>query len=294
MPDLTGRTVVVTGASSGIGLATAVELARQGADLVLEGRRPERLAAAADEVKAARGPGTVTALRADLARLAEVRALAGELLARCPRIFALVNDAGGASQRREVTADGFERTFAVNHLAPYLLTRLLLDRLRESAPSRIVNVASEGHHRGDLDFSDLQLERGYAMMRAYGRAKLANVLFTRELARRLAGSGVTANCLHPGVVATRIWDGAPWFARPLFAVAKWFMISPERSAESVVRLAADPALEGVSGKYFDQQVEAEPSALARDDALAKRLWEESARLVGLEPGSPSGAPGEAW
>jgi len=282
MLDLTGRTIVVTGASSGIGLAAAEQLARLGAELVLVGRDPARLDAAGARVRAARGPGAVTPLRCDFGRLADVRALGGELLARCPRIFALVNNAGGASLRRQVTADGLERTLAVNHLAPYLLTRLLLDRLRESAPSRIVTVASEGHHRGDLDLQDLQLERGYRMMRAYGRSKLCNILFTRELARRLAGSGVTANCLHPGVVATRIWDGAPWIFRPVFAVAKWFMVSPEQAAESVVRLTADPALAGVSGKYFDEKVEAEPSALGRDDALARRLWEESARLVGVE------------
>jgi NAD(P)-dependent dehydrogenase (short-subunit alcohol dehydrogenase family) len=283
--DLTGRTVVVTGASSGIGLAAAEQLARLGAELVLVGRDPARLDAAAARVRAARGQALqrlVTPLRCDFQRLAEVRALAGELLARCPRIFALVNGAGGASLRRRVSADGHERTLAVNHLAPYLLTRLLLDRLRASAPSRIVNVASVGHHRGDLDFADLQLERGYEMMRAYGRSKLCNILFTRELGRRLAGTGVTANCLHPGLVATRIWDRAPWILRPAFAVAKWFMISPERAAESVVRLVADPALEGVSGRYFDQQALAEPSALGRDDGLARRLWEESARLVGVE------------
>ncbi len=283
MLDLTGRTVVVTGASSGIGLAAAEQLARLGADLVLVGRDPARLVAAAARVRGARGPGAVTPLRADLSRLAEVRTLAGALLARCPRVFALVNNAGGASLRRQVTADGLERTFAVNHLAPYLLTRLLLDRIRESAPSRIVTVASSGHRHGDLDFADLQLERGYRMTRAYGRSKLCNILFTRELARRLAGTGVTANSLHPGVVATRIWDGAPWGVRPIFAIAKWFMISPEKEAESVVRLVADRSLEGLSGRYFDEQVEAQPAAPGRDAALAGRLWEESAGLVGLEP-----------
>lgn len=209
MPDVTGWTVVVTGATSGIGLATALELARKGADLILLGRDSGRLEAAVDRVKAAHGPGTVAGMLCDLGRLAEVRALAGELLSRCSRLHALVNNAGQSSFQRRVTADGFEQTFAVNHLAPYLLTRLLLDRLRESAPSRIVNVASEGHRRGDLDFSDLQLEHGYTMMRAYGRSKLCNILFTRELARRLIGSGVTANCLHPGAVTTRIWIKHP-------------------------------------------------------------------------------------
>jgi NAD(P)-dependent dehydrogenase (short-subunit alcohol dehydrogenase family) len=281
MPDLSGRTVVVTGATSGIGLAASVQLARLGAELVLVGRDPARLEAAATAVRGARGPGVVSLLRADFARLSDVRALGEELLRRCPRIHALVNNAGGVSARREVTADGFERTFAVNHLAPYLLTRLLLPRLRESAPSRIVTVASEGHHRGDLDWDDLQMERGYRIMRAYGRSKLCNILFTRELARRLGGTGVTATCLHPGVVATGIWSGAPWPVRPIVAVARWFMVSAETAAESVVRLVADPALAEVSGAYFDERAPGKPSALARDDATAARLWEESARLVGL-------------
>lgn len=281
-PELAGRTLVVTGASSGIGLAAAEQLARLGADLVLVGRDPARLEAAAARVGAARG-GAVTALRCDFARLADVRALAGEILERCPRLRGLVNAAGGVNARRRVTSDGLERTFAVNHLAPYLLTRLLLDRLRASAPSRIVNVASVGHRHGDLDFADLQMERGYRIMRAYGRSKLANILFTRELARRLAGAGVTANSVHPGVVATAIWSGAPWPVRPILAVARWFMTSPERAAASVVRLAASPEVAQVSGAYFDELRQVEPSPLARDDALALRLWDESARLVGLPP-----------
>lgn len=287
MPDLSGRTVLVTGASSGIGLAASRELARMGAELVLVGRDPARLGAAEAEVKAAASaaatPGAVSALRCDFASLAEVRALAAEVLGRWPRLHVLVNDAGGVSKTREVTADGHERTFAVNHLAPYLLTRLLLDRLKASAPARVVTVASVGHRHGDLDFSDLQMERGYAIMRAYGRSKLANILFTRELARRLAGTGVTAACLHPGAVATRIWSGAPGLARPLLAAAKWFMRSPAKGAETVVQLAAAPEVERFAGLYLQDGKPAKASALAQDDELARRLWDESARLVGLEP-----------
>jgi NAD(P)-dependent dehydrogenase (short-subunit alcohol dehydrogenase family) len=198
----------------------------------------------------------------------------------------LVNNAGGVSAAREVSADGFERTFAVNHLAPYLLTRLLLDRLKASAPARVVTVASVGHHRGDLDFADLQMERGYAIMRAYGRSKLANILFTRELARRLAGTRVTAVCLHPGAVATRIWSGAPaGLVAALLAVAKRFMLSPEKGARTVIQLASgtDAEVEPLGGLYLEKGRPAQPSALARDDQAARRLWEESARLVGLEP-----------
>ncbi|HYD41216.1 MAG TPA: SDR family NAD(P)-dependent oxidoreductase [Anaeromyxobacter sp.] len=288
MPDLSGRVVLVTGASSGIGLAASRELAAMGAELVLVGRDAGRLAAAEAEVKAAGAaaakPGPVSSLRCDFAALAEVRALAAEVLRRWPRLHVLVNNAGGVSGAREVTADGYERTFAVNHLAPYLLTRLLLDRLKESAPARVVTVASTGHHRGDLDFSDLQMERGYAIMRAYGRSKLANILFTRELARRLAGSRVTATCLHPGAVATRIWDGAPSFARVVIALAKRLMLSPEKGARTIVQLAAAPDAEVAryGGVYLEKGKPAKPSALARDDQLARRLWDESARLVGVE------------
>jgi retinol dehydrogenase 14 len=287
LADLSGRTAVVTGASSGIGLAACRRLAAMGADLWLVSRDPGRLAAAEAQVRAAaraaaRG-GAVSTLPCDLSSLAAVRALAAELLRRCPRIDLLVNDAGGASARRLVTVDGLERTLAVNHLAPYLLTRLLLPRLRESAPTRVVTVASIAHRRADLDLDDLQLERGYALMRAYGRSKLCNVLFTRELARRLAGTGVTATCLHPGVVATPIWKGAPWYVRPALAVACWFMLTPEQGAEPLVRLAADPALAGLGGAYLEDGEVREPSRLARDEALARRLWDESARLTGLEP-----------
>jgi NAD(P)-dependent dehydrogenase (short-subunit alcohol dehydrogenase family) len=274
LADLSGRTAVVTGASTGIGLAACRRLAAMGADLVLVSRDPGRAAAAG---------GAVSAIPCDLSSLTAVRALAAELLRRCPRLHLLVNDAGCVSARRERTVDGLERTFAVNHLAPYLLTRLLLPRLQGSAPARVVTVASVAHRKADLDLDDLQLERGYSVMRAYGRSKLCNVLFTRELARRLPGGGVTATCLHPGVVATPIWRGAPWYARPLLAAARWFMLSPEQGAEPLVRLATDPALAGLSGAYLEEDEVREPSRLARDEALARRLWDESARLVGLPP-----------
>jgi NAD(P)-dependent dehydrogenase (short-subunit alcohol dehydrogenase family) len=280
MPDLTGRTVLVTGASSGIGLAASLALAEMGAELVLVGRDPGRLEAARVAV-GARGKGQVAALRCDFASLAEVRALAAEVLRRFPRLHVLVNDAGGVSATRQVTGDGYERTFAVNHLAPYLLTRLLLDRLRESAPSRIVNVASVGHRRGTLDLADLGMERGYTTMRAYGRSKLANILFTRELARRLAGSDIVAASLHPGAVATAIWSGAPAFARPILWAAKKFMRSPEQGAETVVMLASAPDVTRFDGLYLEDGKPVQPSPLAQDDALARRLWDVSAELVGL-------------
>jgi NAD(P)-dependent dehydrogenase (short-subunit alcohol dehydrogenase family) len=215
--------------------------------------------------------------------MAEVRALAAEVCERWPRLHVLVNDAGGANETREVTPDGLERTFAVNHLTPYLLTRLLLDRLIESRPARIVTVTSVAHRRARLDLSDLQLERGYSTMRAYGASKLANVLFTRELARRLTGTGVTASCFHPGVVATRIWSRAPRWTQPFFALAKLFMLTPEEGAETLVFLAASPEAEPLAGAYLEKGKTVEPAPQARDDAAARRLWDESARLVGLEP-----------
>jgi len=283
VPDLSGRTVLVTGATSGIGLAASRELAGMGAEVVLVGRDGARLEAALSAVRARASSGRVSALCHDLSSLAAVRALAREVRERHPRLHVLVNNAGGVSPDREVTADGFERTFAVNHLAPYLLTRLLLDRMVDSAPARIVTVSSVAHRRARIDLSDLQLERGYAIMRAYGQSKLANVLFTRELARRLAGTQVTASCLHPGAVATGIWSRAPGYARPLLAFMKLFMLTPEQGAETIVRLASGPDLEQLTGAYLEKGKVVDPAPQAQDDAMARRLWDESARLVGLPP-----------
>jgi NAD(P)-dependent dehydrogenase (short-subunit alcohol dehydrogenase family) len=180
-----------------------------------------------------------------------------------------------------------EATFAVNHLGAYLLTNLLLDLLVKSAPARIVNVASAGHYGATMEFDNLGFERGYQIMRAYGRSKLANVLFTRELAKRLSGTGVTANCLHPGAVGTNIWNHAPSFTRPVFAIAKRLvMISPEQGAETIVYLATSPEVEGKTGLYFDKNRPKAPSELAQDDALATRLWDESASLVKLSTTQP--------
>ncbi|MFL5781541.1 MAG: SDR family oxidoreductase [Thermoleophilaceae bacterium] len=269
-----GRTVVVTGASSGIGAAGAVELARLGATVVPVGRDERRLAEVARKVG---GEG----LRADLASLAGVRRLADELLERCERIDVLVNNAGVMPGRRRLTADGLELTFAVNHLAPFLLTNLLLDHLRESAPARVVTTSSVAHSGGLVDLDDLQLESGWSMMRAYSTSKLANVLFTRELARRLEGSGVVANCFHPGVIRTRLTRRA----NPLLMVgarlAAPFLGSPKTGAETLVWLASAPEAAELSGGYFENCAPARQSAQSQDDDLAAALWERSAALVGL-------------
>jgi NAD(P)-dependent dehydrogenase (short-subunit alcohol dehydrogenase family) len=281
MAELSGKTVLITGANSGIGLEASVKLARLGAEVVMVGRDRRRLEAALADVKARAPTERARSLVCDFASQRDVRALAQEVTRTLPRLDVLVNNAGSVSAGRQVTADGLEQTFAVNHLGYVLLTHLLLDLLKRSAPSRIVNVASVAHRRGDLDFEDLQMEKGYTTMRAYSRSKLCNVLFTRELARRLDGTGVTANCLHPGAVATRIWSHAPLAVRPILAVAKLFMISPEQGADPIVHLAASPALEGKTGGYYEKGQLTRPSRLASDDAVARRLWDVSAALAGI-------------
>ena len=278
-----GKTCVVTGATSGIGLEAAEELARRGASLVLVGR-DERRAAAARERIVGRVPGATVALRlADLSRLAELRRLAADLLATTGRIDVLVNNAGAFFDRHALTEDGWERTFALNHMGYFVLANLLLPRLLEAAPARIVNVASEAHRGAALDFSDLAGRRGAKGWPAYRRSKLANILFTAELARRLAGDVVTVNCLHPGFVATRFGDAGNTLAtRALLGLAKRFAaISPQEGARTIVHLASAPEAATVSGRYFIKSREARPSPAARDDAAARRLWDDSARLAGV-------------
>jgi NAD(P)-dependent dehydrogenase (short-subunit alcohol dehydrogenase family) len=269
-----GRTVVLTGATSGIGAAAAVELRRIGATVVPVGRDPDRLAVISEKVG-------VEGHRADFASLADVRRLAADLLAAQPRIDVLANNVGLIAGRRTLTEDGHELTFAVNHLAPFLLTNLLLDRLRESAPARVVTTSSDAHRGGLIDLDDLDGERSWSSMRAYSTSKLANVLFTRELARRTQGSGVVANCFHPGVIRTRLTRRA----RPLLAVgarlAAPFLGSPKTGAETLVHLAASLDAAEVSGGYFVNQRPGRPNAQAQDDSLAAALWERSEELTGL-------------
>src|SRR3984893_4363655 len=278
---ISGKTVLITGATSGIGLEASAKLAGMGAELVLVGRDRARGEAAVAAVKRRSGSTAVALMRCDFASLTQIRALAAELVATHPKLHVLVNNAGLATARREVTEDGIERTFAVNHLGPFILTNLLLDLLRRSAPARVVTVASAAHRQGDMPFDDLQFENGgYGTKGAVGRTKLANVLFTAELARRLGGTGVTANCLHPGPVATNIWSHAPRCTRPLLAVAKLFMISAEKGAGTIVYLTASPEVEGLTGGYYERNRGVLPSAIAQDEAIAKRLWERSGALVG--------------
>jgi NAD(P)-dependent dehydrogenase (short-subunit alcohol dehydrogenase family) len=276
------KTIVITGASDGIGLEAASQLAAQGHHLVMVGRTPAKLTAAVKRIRHESPDAQVESFLCDNTSLADVRRLADDLLSAYPRIDVLVNNAGTVFDKRTVTGDGIEATFQVNHLAGFLLTELLLDRLVASAPARIVTTSSIGHFSGTLDFDDLGFEHGYQIMRAYGRSKLANVLHTRHLARRLEGTGVTVNCLHPGAVATNIWSGAPWFARPVLAVAKrLMMVSPSTGGERLAYLATSPEVEGQTGGYYEQDRLKDPSDLARDDAIADRLDHVSRELVGL-------------
>ena len=281
--DIRGKTVLVTGATSGIGLEASVALARQGARVIMVGRNQAKTEAARADVASRSGSKEVSYLLADFASQASVRALANAVRSQADRLDVLVNNAGGVNKARTVTADGIETTFAVNHLGYFLLTNLLLDLVVKSAPARVVTVASVGHRRGTLDFEDLGFERGgYSIMRAYSRSKLANILFANELARRRAGSGVTSNSLHPGSVDTNIWSGAPLWAKPIIQVLlRPFFISAEKGGERIVQLAASPELEGVTGKYFEDGKAVDPAPLARDASLATRLWDVSARMVGL-------------
>ena len=285
--SLEDRTCLVTGATSGIGLETAVGLAREGARVLIVGRDPARSEAARAEIVRRSGHEHVELLRADLASLKEIRRLSDEVRARCPALHVLVNNAGVVNQRRVLTVDGLESTFAVNHLAYFALTLGLLDLLRASAPARIVSVASDAHRFGSIDWDDLQSERRYqglpvvSGMRVYGTSKLLNILFTQELARRLEGSGVTANCLHPGAVATRLGADGSAVSRIITPLLRPFMLTPAEGAKTSLYLASSPDVAEISGRYFAQSREARCSRAARDPDAARRLWALSAELAGL-------------
>ncbi len=278
-------TILITGATSGIGLEAAVALARQGNRLVLLGRDRRKMTAAVDGVKRRAGLAAAPdSWLCDFGSQAQIYKLAADVLANYDRLDVLVNNAGLATPRREVTEDGIERTFAVNHLGPFLLTNLLLDLLVKSAPARVVNVASIEHYDATMDLTDLGFERGgWGMAKAYRRSKLGNVLFTRALAKRLEGKGVTVNAVHPGAVATGIWDCAPGWMQPMIWMAKKvIMITPEKAAKSIIQLASSGEVEGKTGLYFNQLKPKNPSTLAHDDKLSEKLWAESARLVKLQ------------
>jgi len=277
--NLEGKVVLVTGATNGIGLESARELARMGAAVHLVARDRGRGESALAEVRRSTGNGRLSLFVADLASQREVRRLAAEVRGRIDRLHVLLNNAGAIFTSRELSPDGIERTFALNHLGYFLLTRELLPLLEAGAPSRIVNVSSMAHERARMDWDDLQGERRYSTWKAYGQSKLANILFTRELARRLEGRRVTANALHPGVVATGFGKNNAGLFRLMMKLGAPFLTSRRKGARTSVFLSSSPAVEGVTGKYFVAEAEREPSAAARDDADARRLWELSERLV---------------
>jgi NAD(P)-dependent dehydrogenase (short-subunit alcohol dehydrogenase family) len=277
---MNGKVCLVTGATRGIGLVTARALAAAGATVLLHGRDAERGAAAAADIARESGNPGVRFVRADFMHLDEVRELAAEL-ARLPRLDVLINNAGLIDARRRCTAEGYDATFGVNHLAPFLLTNLLLEKLTSSAPARVIVVASEAHRRARLDFGDLMNAR-VGFLRAYERSKLANLLFMRALARRLKGSAVTVNAAHPGFVNSQLFRDFRGPLRLVFATAlRPFMRSPRRGARTSVWLATSPGVEGESGGYFRDCRRIQPGAAARCDEAAARLWSESVRLTGL-------------
>jgi len=277
------RTCLVTGATSGIGAAASTELARLGATVIVAGRSAPRCAARADEIRRATGAQVETAV-ADLASMEQVRRMARDVASRFERLDVLVNNAGTYLFDRRLTPDGHEQTFAVNYLAPFLLTNLLVERLAASPSARVVNVSSAAHANGTIDFENLQGERRYERLDAYARSKLALVMFTYELARRLEGSRITANAIHPGVVATGLGSegGArEWLRARVRNLTNRSMLTPEEGGRFLVHAASAPELEGVSGRYLDQGRDVESSPASYDLAAAKRLWQVSERLCGL-------------
>ncbi|HVD79258.1 MAG TPA: SDR family oxidoreductase [Propionibacteriaceae bacterium] len=278
---MAGKTVLITGATSGIGRATALGLARMGAHLAITGRDRVRTEDAAREIRAA-GGGQADMLVAELSSQSEVRRLAEEVLQSLSRIDVLINNVGGYWDTRHVTVDGLERTFALNHLAPFLLTNLLLDKLKQSAPARVVMVSSNAHAAGRIDFGDLQGERSYSGARAYSQSKLANILFSYELARRLPTTSVTANALHPGLVNTSFGAEDPAGVQKLLVpLLRPFMKSPARGAATSIHLASAADLERVTGRYFANSKPTRSSKPSYDEAAAARLWQVSGDLVDL-------------
>lgn len=280
MSDLKGRTVLVTGATAGIGKETALGLAKLGARVVIVGRNEAKTKAVVEELKSATGNEQLDFLLGDLSVMADVRKVAAEFERRFGILHVLVNNVGAVNLSRQTTVDGFELTFAMNHLSYFLLTKLLLPALERGAPSRIVSVSSDAHRTAKIDFDDLQATKGYSAFGAYGRSKLLNILFTRELARRLAGKKITANCLHPGMVASNFMAKPGVLGTLGSAFMGAFGISPQKGAQTSLYLASSAEVEGVTGRYFARSKEKTPSRAAQDDVAAARLWELSEKLVG--------------
>jgi NAD(P)-dependent dehydrogenase (short-subunit alcohol dehydrogenase family) len=277
-----GKVCLVTGGTSGIGFVTARELAKKGAVVIITARNEQKGKRSLEKLRADSDGGEVNALIADFGSQSQVRDLAEEFKSRYDRLDVLVNNVGAIYLRRSLSQDGIEMTFAANHLAPFLLTNLLLDKILESAPARIINVASNAHERRIINFDDLEGNDRYSFMNAYGQSKLANVLFTYELARRLAGSGVTVNAVHPGYVGTNMGANNGWLVKLFLPINRLFAVDVDEGAETVIYLASFPEVEGVSGKYFYQKKPVSSSPGSNDEMAAKRLWKVSTEMTGLE------------
>jgi NAD(P)-dependent dehydrogenase (short-subunit alcohol dehydrogenase family) len=275
------RVVLVTGANSGIGRAASLALAKMGATVVMVARNKERGEAARSEIIRESQNGSVDLLLADLSSLESVRQLATEFQRKYSKLHVLINNAGLFNQRRHVTMDGYEDTFATNYLAPFLLTNLQLDVLKASAPSRIINVSSVGHYNGHINFDDLNLEKDYGGWKAYGQSKLALVLFTHELAKKLQGTGVTVNAVHPGTVATNIWTRPLGPVGFIMALPKLFMTTPKQGAETIVYLASSPDAKDLNGEYLEKLKVKKSSDESYNEEIAQRLWDVSAKLTRL-------------
>jgi retinol dehydrogenase-14 len=278
---MAGKVVLITGGTGGIGKATAIGLARMGARVGITGRDLARAEQAVADIRSASGNPAVDAFAADMTSQAEVRRLAAAVLSAYPRLDVLINNVGGFWAHRHPTPDGLERTFALNHLAPFLLTNLLLDRLKASAPVRVVTVSSGAQSMGRIDFDDLQGVRNYSGQRAYNQSKLANVMFTIELARRVDGTGITANAVHPGVVRTNFGaEDQAWFFALISRVARPLLKTPAQGAQTPIYLASSPAVDGVTGQFFANRKPKTANRVAYNTEMTARLWQVSAHLVG--------------
>ena len=280
-----GKTIVITGGTSGIGEVAALDLARQGARIVLIARDRARGEATLATLRSANPAAQHAAHYGDLSVIADMKRVAQAVAASETRIDVLINNAGAVFLSRRVSADGLEMTFATNHMAYFVVTNILLDRLKATPGARIVSTASDAHKSGKLDFDDLQSEKSYSSFRVYGTSKLCNILFTRELARRLEGSGVTANCQHPGFVGTRFGqnNASNIFLKLLARTIMAFGLSPEEGARTIIHLASSPDVATISGEYFYRCKVAEPTQAAQDDDAAKRLWQVSAKIADMTP-----------
>ena len=279
-----GKTVVITGATSGVGEVAACRLAEQGARIILIARDRGRGEQTLKRLELAAPGKNHTAYYANLSRLAEMKRVSEVIAGSEERIDVLVNNAGALFTTRQVSGDALEMTFATNHMAYFVVTLMLLERIKATPGARIVSTASNAHRNAKLDFQDLQLEKGYSGMGMYGRSKLMNILFTRALARRLSGTGVTANCLHPGFVATRFGDASGGLTSSFVKVAKTFALTPEEGAKTIIYLASSPEVSAVTGTYFYKCKEEPPTAEAQNDTDAQRLWEVSMELSGMSVG----------